>query len=95
MFPVSVDITTDGYQKPLHWDCNTDSALWKDAFDQLDILNTDLQDEYFDYDGIFRQLILKYSGKGKTARHFIYGMSKYRFKFISMNVRYRILPNKQ
>ena len=95
MFPVEVTITTDGYTKPLHWDCNTDSPLWKTTFTDIGTLNTEFQDVDSDYNGILRQLIIKYSGKGKTIRHLITGKSMYRFKFISLDTRHRILPNKQ
>lgn len=95
MFPVDLDISTDGYQKPLHYDCNTDSPFWKNAYNEIGSLNTNFGDDSSDYDGILRQLIVKYSGKGKTIRHIISGTSKYRFKFISLDTRYRIIPNKQ
>jgi len=95
LFPVTVDISTDGIQKPLHWDCNTDSAFWKDSLNYIGTLNTFFQEESSDYDGILRQLIIKYSGKGKTVRHTISGISRYRFKFISLLSRFRILPKKQ
>lgn len=95
VFPVSLDITTDGIQRPLHWDANTDSALWKTDFHTKGTLNTDFAPTNVDSSGIFRQLIVKYSGKGKTIRHLIKGESKSKFKFYSMDVRSRTLPNKQ
>ena len=94
-FPVTLDITTDGFQRPLHWDCNTDSALWKTEYNEIGTLNTTFQDIDSEYDRILRQLIVKYSGKGKTIHYTLTGTSRYRFKFLSLNTRYRVLPNKQ
>ncbi len=95
MFPVTLDIMTDGSPRPIHWDCNTDSALWKNTLSDIGTLNTTFQDVNADYNSILRQLIVKYSGKGKTIRHVLTGKSKYRFKYISLNTRFRVLPNKQ
>lgn len=95
IFPVTLDIQTDGIQRPLHWDVNTDSALWKTNVEDVGTLSTDFGFDKQDYNGIFRQLIVKYSGKGKTIRHLIRGTTKTRFKFYSMDVRSRILPVKQ
>lgn len=95
MFPVTLDIMTDGSPRPIHWDCNTDSALWKTTLSDIGTLNTAFQDANADYNSILRQLIVKYSGKGKTIRHILTGKSKYRFKYISLNTRFRVLPNKQ
>lgn len=94
-FPFEVYITADGIESPLHWDITTDSALWKDSFLQKGTLSTLFQSNNSEYDGIMRQLIIKYSGKGKTIHHVITGKSKYNFKFYSMDVRSRILPKKQ
>ena len=94
-FPLSLDIYTDGMPKILHIDANTDAALWKTAANDLGILNTSFGVSGQDYNGIFRQLIVKYSGKGKTIRHIVSGESTSLFKFYSMNVRARILPKKQ
>ena len=93
-FPVSIDIYTDGVSRDLHWDANTDGALWKKSLDDVGILNTGFGVDDQDYNGIFRQLIVKYSGKGKSIRHVLSGTSKALFKFYSMDVRGRILPKK-
>lgn len=95
IFPVTLTISTDGIQRPLHWDINTDSALWKNSLVQVGTLSTDFGIQDQDYNGIFRQLIVKYSGKGKTIRHLINGITKTKFKFYSMDVRSRVLPVKQ
>lgn len=93
--PIKLTITTDGIQRPLHWDVNTDSALWKNSFEQLGTLSTDFGTINQEYDGLIRQLIVKYSGRGKTIRHLISGTSLTKFKFYSMDVKSRILPTKQ
>ena len=93
-FPITIDIYTDGISRELHWDSNTDGAIWKTSLDDVGILNTGFGVAGQDYNGIFRQLIVKYSGKGKSIRHVISGKSKSLFKFYSMDVRSRILPKK-
>jgi hypothetical protein len=92
--PVTLDIYTDGISRELHWDANTDGAIWKSSLDDVGILNTGFGVDGQDYNGILRQLIVKYSGKGKSIRHVITGESKSLFKFYSMDVRGRILPKK-
>ena len=92
--PVTLDIYTDGISRELHWDANTDGAIWKSSLDDVGILNTGFGVDGQDYNGILRQLIVKYSGKGKSIRHIITGESKSLFKFYSMDVRGRILPKK-
>ena len=93
-FPISLDILTDGVSRNLHWDATTDGALWKTSENSIGVLNTGFNVENMDYSGIFRQLIVKYSGKGKSIRHIISGNAISEFKFYSMDVRYRVLPNK-
>ena len=93
-FPITIDIYTDGISRELHWDSNTDGAIWKTSLYDVGILNTGFGVTGQDYNGIFRQLIVKYSGKGKSIRHVISGNSKALFKFYSMDVRSRILPKK-
>lgn len=101
MFPITLDIETDGESmnsKPdgIHIDANTDSALWKTNLDHKGTLSTVFgQSINTNYNGIMRQLIVKYSGKGKTIRYLITGNSKSKFKFYSLDTRYRILAKKQ
>jgi hypothetical protein len=92
--PLSLDIYTDGVSRELHWDANTDGAIWRTSLDSMGILNTGFGIDGQDYNGILRQLIVKYSGRGKSIRHVISGESKSLFKFYSMDVRGRILPKK-
>lgn len=93
-FPILLDIYTDGISRDIHIDTNTDGALLKNSLDDVGVLNTDFKIDNQDYNGIFKQLIVKYSGKGKSIRHIISGNSKSLFKFYSMNVRFRVLPKK-
>lgn len=94
-FPFELYITTDGIETPLHWDVNTDSALWKNSFLHKGTVGTQFTTDIVEYNGIIRQLIIKYSGKGKTIHHTVTGKSMYNFKFYSMDVKSRILPKKQ
>lgn len=93
-FPLTLDIYTDGVARELHWDATTDSSLWKTSLNDVGILNTNFYPNDTDFNGIFRQLIVKYSGRGKSIRHVISGSSQSLFKFYSMDVRARILPKK-
>jgi len=96
VFPVTLDIETDGESPTIHIDANTDSALWKVSSDQKGTLGTTFATvSGINYNGIMRQLIVKYSGRGKTIRHYLSGNSITRFKFYSLDSRYRILPKKQ
>lgn len=94
-FPFELYVTVDGLSTPLHWDVTTDSALWKNSFLQKGTLSTMFSANNAEYNGIMRQLIIKYSGKGKTIHHLIHGKSKYAFSLYSMDVRSRLLPKKQ
>ncbi len=93
-FNFTVDVLTDGTSRPIHIDATTDSAIWKTSLLQLGTLNTDYATDTSTTTGILRQLMLKYSGRGRTVRHILSGESKYRFKIYSLDYKFRNLPNK-
>lgn len=103
LFPVTVDIAADGFSKPLHWDVNTDSALQKTTFNIINggfvghfgTVGTTFGTPDTTNIGVLRQLIVKYSGRGKTSRVVISGKSKYKFKFYSLINRFRLPAKKQ
>ena len=100
-FPITLDIETDGetmslVNKRIHIDPVTSAALWKTSNNEVGSLNTEFEfNDNTNHSGIMRQLIVKYSGKGKTIRHVLSGVSHTKFKFYSMDIRSRILPKKQ
>lgn len=93
-FNFTVDVLIDGTPRPIHIDATTDSAIWKTSLLQLGTLNTDYTTDTSTTTGILRQLMLKYSGRGRTVRHILSGKSKYRFKLYSLDYKFRNLPNK-
>lgn len=101
IIPIVLDIETDGENmsmsnNKIHIDPNTSGALWRTNIQDKGTLNTIFGfDTNTNYDGIMRQLIVKYSGKGKTIRHVISGKTISKFKFYSLDNRYRILAKKQ
>lgn len=93
-FPIDVTVSTDGMLRKIHIDESTDGALLKTSLNTTSVLATYQPSKDSQIVGTLRQLMLKYSGKGKTIRHYIEGNSMYRFKFYSLDYRYRILPKK-
>lgn len=99
-FPIHIDVYTDGlfYESFVN---EADSALMKRNFTVVNphvgTVNTSfIQNNNLSYtSGVIRQMFIKYSGKGKTIAHKIYGQSNSGFKFYSMNCKYRLLPKKQ
>lgn len=96
--PLDLDIYADGndvLDSRMHWDSNTDAAIQKESLDTIGVLNANFSSQGADYNGIFKQLIVKYACKGKSTRHVIQGKSRTLFKFYSMDIRSRILPKKK
>lgn len=75
-------------------DITTDSALWKTSLSHIGTLSTQFVNNDSESTGTLRQIMLKYSGRGKTIQHIIRGNSKFKFKFYSLDYKYRNLPNK-
>lgn len=94
-FPLTVTVKTDGIYQKLHTDCNTDSALWKNVITDVGTLSTDFVNNSSNILNTLRQLILRYSGKGKTISHYISGKSQCKFKIFVVYYKYKLLPVKQ
>lgn len=95
-FPIDVDIYIDGMHfKNVHTDLNTDGAVLKQELQDSLILGTDVTSKDIDLQNVFRQLILRYSGKGKSIRHVISGNSTYNFRLYVTYYRYKLTHNKQ
>jgi hypothetical protein len=96
MFPLNVDVYIDGSEyKQIHFDSSTDGALWKTSEKDILTLSTNINSENRNLFNIMRQMILRYSGKGKTIRHVISGNSCFNFKFYVLYYRYKNTHNKQ
>lgn len=93
-FNFTVDVSTDGTSRPVHIDVSTDSAIWKTSEQQVGTLNTMFESNNTEITGTLRQLMLKYSGRGRTINHIIKGKSKFNFKLYSLDYKFRNLPNK-
>lgn len=98
-FPMSVVVHVDGCPHITTKDVHTDSAFWKQDVRHVGTLGTSfVYDEGStspDIFNVFRQMFLRYSGKGKSIRHIIKGESQYPFKIYEIDYRYRKLNTKQ
>ena len=96
MFPLHVDISIDGIDfTQLHFDSSTDAALWKTTPKDILTLSTSGYSDNQDIFNVMRQMILRYSGKGKTIRHKVSGISSFNFKFYVLYYRYKNTHTKQ
>ena len=94
-FPMRVTVHIDGMPYVTVKDVNTDSAFWKTANSEMGTLTTDFTSNNSEIFNVFRQMFLRYSGKGRSVRHIIEGESMYPFKLYEINYRYKNLNVKQ
>jgi hypothetical protein len=100
-FPFRLYVAIDGDPHVITKDVSTDAPFWKPSDEaSLGVLNTNfrLGGESTPATGAFntlRQLIVRYSGKGKSIRHVIEGESLHNFKLYETYVRYKNLNIKQ
>ena len=100
-FPFKLYVAIDGDPHVITKDVSTDAPFWKPSDgNSLGVLNTNfrLGGEATPATGAFntlRQLIVRYSGKGKSIRHVIEGKSLHNFKLYETYVRYKNLNIKQ
>ena len=90
-FPISVTVHVDGEPRVHTSHFNTDSSFWKTTYSHIGTLNSSLHSDSADVFNVFRQMFIRYSGKGKSIRHIIEGKSMYPFKLYEVNYRYRTL----
>lgn len=91
-FPMQVLVHVDGTPNIVTRDISTDAPFWKSDAD-VGVLNTNVYGN--DTFNTLRQLILRYSGKGKSIRHIITGRGLCNFKLYETYVRYKLLNTKQ
>lgn len=103
-FPVDLTITVDGDPHvttvSTTTDLSTDAAFWK-IEDSVGVagtafrLTTDPEDTLFgrSKSGMFRQLAVRYSGKGRSIRHILTGESKSNFRIYETYIKYKVLKS--
>lgn len=94
-FPIRLTVHIDGTSHPTVQDVSTDSAFWKRDTSDLNVLGKPLMLNSSDIFNTFRQMFVRYSGKGRSIRHIIEGESLYAFKMYDILCRYRNLNVKQ
>lgn len=94
-FPMKITVHIDGCPFVTTKDVNTDSAFWKQDVSQVGTLSTNFTSNDSDIFNVFRQMFIRYSGKGKSIRHIVEGESLYPFKIYEIDYRYRNLNVKQ
>lgn len=93
-FPMRITVYIDGCPHVITKDVNTDAAFWKESTSHVGTLNTSFITNDSDIFNVFRQMFIRYSGKGKSIRHIIEGESLYPFKIYEIDYRYRNLNTK-
>lgn len=96
-FPFKIYVAVDGDSSVITTDVSTDAPFWKSG--SAGVLNTAFRIGRPDTpaSGVFntlRQLVVRYSAKGKSVRHVIEGESFCNFKFYETYVRYKRISGK-
>lgn len=96
-FPFTLHVAVDGDPHVTTIDVSTDAPFWKTA-DSKGVANTAFRlGNDSPASGAFntlRQLVVRYSGKGKSIRHIIEGESNHNFKLYETYVRYKNISGK-
>lgn len=95
-FPMKLKVHIDGDPHITTLDVNTDAPFWKSE-DAIGVVNTTLRLSLSDDSDskVFRQLIVRYSGKGKSIRHILEGSATSNFRLYETYVRYKTLNVKR
>jgi hypothetical protein len=95
-FPMQILIHIDGDPHLVTQDISTDAPFWENS-SSGGALNTTFGGVSNESDNfnILRQLVVRYSGKGKSIRHILTGESLYNFKLYETYIRYKLLNVKQ
>lgn len=96
-FPFTLHVAIDGDPHVTTIDVSTDAPFWKTT-DSKGVANTTFRlGNDSPATGVFntlRQLVVRYSGKGKSIRHIIEGESNHNFKLYETYVRYKNISGK-
>lgn len=90
-FPIRITVHVDGMPSVTTKEVYTDSAFWKEQLSDVGTLSTEFARDNSSLFNVFRQMFIRYSGKGRSIRHIIEGSSLYPFKIYEINYRYRNL----
>lgn len=95
-FPMQLAVHVDGDPHIVTKDISTDASFWKDD-GVSGVLNTTFNglSPTSDSFNTLRQLVVRYSGKGKSVRHILTGESLCNFKLYETYIRYKLLNVKQ
>lgn len=99
-FPMQLIVAVDGDPHITTVDVNTDAPFWKSGTSSVGVLGTSFRlsnEESLGRasSGILRQLIVRYSGKGRSVRHILTGSPTSNFKLYETYVRYKTLNVKK
>jgi hypothetical protein len=95
-FPMELTVHVDGDPHVTTVDLNSDAPFWKTE-DSKGVANTAFRLSLDDTSDtkVFRQLIVRYSGKGRTVRHILKGSATSNFRLYETYVRYKTLNVKR
>ena len=94
-FPMRITVHVDGSPRVLTQDVSTDSSFWKQDSSHVGTLSTNFNAKNDNVFNVFRQMFIRYAGKGRSIRHIIEGQSLYPFKIYEIDYRYRNLNVKR
>lgn len=94
-FPMSLTVTVDGDPHITTIDVNTDAPFWKNNDNTRGVAGTAFRLSSDGDVGVLRQLVVRYSGKGRSIRHILSGSASSNFKMYEAYVRYKILNTKK
>ena len=100
IFPMEVIVAIDGDPHITRLDVNSDSPFWKSNKFDTGIVGTSFRLSNVETpgrssSGILRQLVIRYSGKGRSIRHIFTGTSQSNFRLYETYVRYKTLNVKK
>lgn len=99
-FPMELIVAVDGDPNIIRVDVRSDAPLLKTG-ESIGVLGTHLRmEEGTDTpgratSGLLRQLVVRYSGRGRTVRHILKGVAKSPFRMYETYVRYKLIDNKR
>lgn len=95
-FPMELKVHIDGDPHVTTLDVNTDAPFWKTS-DSVGVANTAFRLSLDDTSSskVLRQLIVRYSGKGRSIRHILKGSATSNFRLYETYVRYKTLNVKR
>ena len=95
-FPMELTVHVDGDPHITTLDLNSDAPFWKeDGVRSLGVTNTAFRLGNDTGSKLLRQLIVRYSGKGRSVRHILKGSPTSNFRLYETYVRYKTLNVKR